>query len=92
MSNPQVQYREGFIERWSGKLLRWLMAYLFVVGVGLFVGVWYLWLTSGDLFDVGQLTRAAWLLGVTVALMVPYLAIRYRDPTKTTIPLAAYVN
>ena len=92
MSNPQVQYREGFIERWSGKLLRWLMAYLFVVGVGLFVGVWYLWLTGGDLFEVEQLTRVAWLLGVTLALMVPYLVIRYRDPSKTTIPLAAYVN
>jgi len=68
-----TEYREGFIERWSGKLLRWLMAYLFLMGIGLV-------LSGVLLLDIGGIA-----LGVPAT--IPYLIIRYRDPDCRTIPL-----
>lgn len=73
------EYREGLIERWSGKLLRVLMAYLFVIGVAMVVYGLYLSTTAS--FEQPQ------VLIWPILMTVPYLLIRYRDPESSTFPL-----
>ncbi len=66
------EYHHGLVERWSGKLFRWIMAYLFLFGVyGLALSVLH--------FNIG-----AFIFGVI--FVSPYLLIRWRDPDSTTLP------
>jgi hypothetical protein len=69
----QQELKPGFIEYWSGRLLRVLMAYLFVVGVPFFF------------LSVVTLNPTVVYGGL---LMLPYLVIRWRDPEVSTVPLA----
>jgi|GEM_PF-3587448 len=63
----------GIVEQWSGRLLRLLMVFLFLVGVPFFA------------LSVVTLDPTVFF---GAALMLPYLVIRWRDPEVSTIPLA----
>lgn len=70
--------QEWFFERWAGKILRWMMCYIFILGIGIFLaGI--IWLSIAPLV-YGPI------------LMLPYLIIRYRDPDSTTIPFRGYIS
>lgn len=73
----QQDLQPGFTEYWSGRLLRVLMAFLFVVGVPFF------------LLSILALDPTVVFGGV---LMLPYLVIRWRDPEVSTVPLADRVR
>lgn len=75
--------RKGPIERWTGKGVRWLSAYLFVMGMLLTAQVIYLLVTG---------TASVSYVIVPIAIMVPYVVIRARDPESTTIPLSGFIN
>lgn len=75
MVHPQA----GLVERWSGRILRYLMSFL--AGVGVAVAV---------LVGVPNLSPEA--IGYGLILAVPYLIIRYRDPDSSTVPLEAAVR
>lgn len=75
--------RAGPVERWAGNALRMLAAALFVVGIGLCAGT--LFATSVGLTEVITTAMGA-------GLTVPYLVIRSRDPTSTTLPFAGVVR
>ena len=86
-----AQVRQGPIERWSGKLLRWIMAYLFLMGflLGLFVIGVVLWTVAqapDEILNVQMWSFVGNMGLYAVLLVAPYLAIRYRDPESTTLP------
>lgn len=76
--NNAGELRQGPIERWSGKLLRYIMAYLFLIGL------------MGVLLTIAHQTfeNLIWIPVFTV----PYLVIRHRDPDSTTVPLSGYAK
>lgn len=82
MAHPQA----GIIERASGKLLRWLMAYLFLVGVTLSLFLVYLLVQELPAPPASGWVGFIWVGITPMLMMVPYLVIRYRDPDSTTIP------
>lgn len=76
---------EWFIEWLAGKLLRWVVAFVFVLGLGI-VGLGLLGVGMGA-FKAG-IAQAAY----GVILITPYLVTRRRDEGRTTVPLAGYAR
>ncbi|WP_338729454.1 zinc ribbon domain-containing protein [Haladaptatus sp. DJG-WS-42] len=78
--NPNGQskdYSENYQGASGPPMFRYLMALMFVIALGsASIGVYQL-----EPFAI-----------VPALFMLPYLAIRYRDPDSTTIPLASYVS
>lgn len=60
--------QEGFVERWAGILLRYLMLYVALVGV------------LGVVFSIYALNAGGFVWAV--GMMVPYATIRLRDQSR----------
>jgi len=83
-----AEVQRGIIERWSGKLLRWIMGYLFVTAIFLFgVVIWKVAQAPRILLAPDGWAFVGQFLLYAIALGAPYLIIRYRDPKSTTLPL-----
>jgi len=73
----QQELKPGFVEYWSGRLLRALMAFLFFNA--LMMGV------------IAVIEMSPYIIYVPF-LMLPYLVIRWRDPEVSTVPLADHAR